>query len=67
MARSTGSLSRRPVRQGWTLVEIDLRPFDPRSGQAKKAQDEANLASQSTTKLENLRQQTDTQPSTVAQ
>jgi membrane fusion protein, multidrug efflux system len=64
------------VKQGDTLVEIDPRPFQAALDQAnaKKAQDEANLANanldlQRYTKLGEFatRQQTDTQRSTVAQ
>src|SRR5947209_12697407 len=64
------------VKQGDTLVEIDPRPFQAALNQAnaKKAQDEANLANanldlQRFTKLGEFatRQQTDTQRSTVAQ
>src|SRR6267142_6040566 len=64
------------VKQGDTLVEIDPRPFQAAldQAQAKKAQDEANLANanldlQRFTKLGEFatRQQTDTQRSTVLQ
>lgn len=64
------------VKQGDTLVEIDPRPFQAALNQAnaKKAQDEANLANanldlQRFTKLGEFatRQQTDTQRSTVLQ
>ncbi len=64
------------VKEGDTLVEIDPRPFQAALDQAnaKKAQDEANLANanldlQRFTKLGEFatRQQTDTQRSTVAQ
>jgi multidrug efflux system membrane fusion protein len=64
------------VNQGDLLVEIDPRPFQAAldQAQAKKAQDEANLANanldlQRYTKLGEFatRQQTDTQRSTVAQ
>src|ERR1700712_396032 len=64
------------VNQGDLLVEVDPRPFQAAldQAQAKKAQDEANLANanldpQRYTKLGEFatRQQTDTQRSTVAQ
>src|SRR5579864_7197739 len=64
------------VKQGDTLVEIDPRPYQAALNQAnaKKAQDEANLANanldlQRYTKLGEFatRQQLDTQRSTVAQ
>lgn len=64
------------VKRGDTLVEIDPRPFQAALNQAnaKKAQDEANLANanldlQRFTKLGEFatRQQTDTQRSTVLQ
>src|SRR5882724_8121120 len=74
--RVDGQINKIDFRQGDTLVEIDPRPFQAALNQAnaKKAQDEANLANanldlQRFTKLGEFatRQQTDTQRSTVAQ